>query len=123
MSVHVEPSVTVSANVGPDRPDPRQVLHGPPALKANCTKIGGPLAGVTVAIRVVGLTLLITPVIVFSSFAAQATAAINSRPTAAPVATVLFVFIIVFPTLTRPRRSATFNATLERFLVRSGEQL
>ena len=99
MSVHVEPSVTVSANVGPDRPDPRQELHGPPALKANCTTIAGPLAGVTVAIHVVGLTPLITPVIVFSSLAAQTTAAIKNRPTAAPVATVLFVFIIVPPPL------------------------
>ena len=95
MSVHVEPSVTVSANVGPDLPDPRHVLHGPPALKANCTTIGGPLAGVKVAIRVVGLTPLITPVIVFSSPAAQATAAIKNRPATPSVATVLFVFIVV----------------------------
>ena len=95
VSVHVEPSVTVSANVGPDRPDPRQLLHGPPALKANCTTIGGPLAGVTVAIRVAGLIPLITPVIVFSSPAAQATAAIKNRHTTASVVTVLFVFIVV----------------------------
>jgi len=95
VSVHVEPSVTVSANVGPDLPDPRHVLHGPPALKANCTTIGGPLAGVKVAIRVVGLTPLITPVIVFSSPAAQATAAIKNRPATPSVATVLFVFIVV----------------------------
>src|ERR1700730_1198606 len=95
VSVHVEPSVTVSANVGPDRPDPRQVLQGPPALKANCTTIGEPLAGVTVAIRVVGLTPLITPVIVFSSPAAPATAAIKNRPTTA--ATILFVLIIGTP--------------------------
>jgi hypothetical protein len=93
VSVHVDPSVTVSANVGPDRPDPRQVLHGPPALKANCTKIAGPLAGVTVAIRVAGLSLLITPVIVFSSPAARAPAAIKNRPTTTNAATVLFVFI------------------------------
>ena len=97
MSVQVEPSVIVSANVGPDRPDPRQALHGPPALKKNCTVIGGPLAGVTVAIRVVGFTLLITPVIVFSSPSAQAAAAIKNRPTTASVVTVLFVFIVVAP--------------------------
>jgi hypothetical protein len=64
-------------------------------LKANCTTIGGPLAGVTVAIRVVGLTPLITPVMVLSSAAAQATAAIKNRPTAIPAARVLFVFIIL----------------------------
>jgi hypothetical protein len=97
VSVHIEPSVTVSANVGPDRPDPRQVLQGPPALKANCTTIGGPLGGVTVAIRVVGLTPLITPVIIFSSPAARETAAIKNRPTTASAATVLFVFIVVPP--------------------------
>ena len=95
MSVHVEPSVTVSANVGPDRPDPRQVLHGPPTLKANCTTIGGPLAGVKVAIRVVELTPLITPVIDFSSTAAHATAEITNRRTAATAATVFLVLIIV----------------------------
>ena len=99
VSVQVEPSVTVSANVGPDRPDPRQALHGPPALKKNCTVIGGPLAGVTVAIRLAGSTLLITPVIVFSSPSAQAAAAaaIKNRPTRASVVAVLFVFIVVAP--------------------------
>jgi hypothetical protein len=98
VSVQVEPSVTVSANVGPDRPDPRQALHGPPALKKNCTTIGGPLAGVTVAIRFVGSTLLITPVIVFSSPSAQtAAAAIKNRPTRANVVAVLFVLIVVAP--------------------------
>src|SRR5262245_13113824 len=35
VSVQVEPSVTVSAKVGPERPDPRHALHGPPALNAN----------------------------------------------------------------------------------------
>jgi hypothetical protein len=66
-------------------------------LKANCTTIGGPLFGVTVAIRVAGLTLLITPVIVFSSPAARATAAIKSRPAITPVATALFVLITLLP--------------------------
>jgi len=81
-------------------------------LKANCTTIGGPLAGVSVAIRVVGLTPLITPVIVFSSPAARTTATVKNRPTAAPAATLLFVLIIVPPTLTRPRH----GARLKRFL-------
>src|SRR5437870_13917543 len=88
----------VSANVGPDRPDPRQAAHGPPALKANCTTIGGPLAGVTVAIRVAGFTALIIPVLVFSSPAAQPTAAITNRATAASAVKVLFgciVFMVV----------------------------
>jgi len=69
------------------------VLHGPPTLKANCTTIGGPLAGVRVAIRVVGLTPLITPVTVFSSPSAHATAVIKHNPTATAAARVLFVFI------------------------------
>jgi len=97
VSVHVEPSVTVSANVGPGRPDPMQVLHGPPALNANCTTIGAPLAGVTVAMRVAGLTQLITPVIVISTPPAQATAPINNRPIVVRAATALFTFIILIP--------------------------
>jgi hypothetical protein len=66
-------------------------------LNANCTTIGGRLAGVTVAIRVVGLTLLITPVIVFSSPAAEATVAIRNKPIATHAATVLFVLITLLP--------------------------
>src|SRR5262245_3424440 len=86
----------VSAKVGPDRPDPMQVLHGPPALNANCTTIGAPLAGVTVAIRITGSTLLMTPVIVVSPPSAQAIAAINNRPVVMAT-TALFAFIVVPP--------------------------
>jgi hypothetical protein len=93
VSVQVEPTVTVSAKMGPRRPDPRQLSHGPPASNANCTNIAGPLAGVTVAIRVAGSTLVITPVIVFSSPAARAITAIRSSATITVAVTVLFVLI------------------------------
>jgi hypothetical protein len=57
--------------------------------------IGAPVAGVTVAIRVEGLTPLITPVIVFSSFAAMAATAINERPRIALKAAVLIRAVII----------------------------
>ena len=67
-----------------------------------------------ISMSILRLFAALIPVIVFSSPAAHATAAIKNRLTTASVATVLFVFIVVPPILTRPRSSATLK---QRFVL------
>ena len=98
MSVQVEPAYRLGER-GSRPARPKTDVARATCVEENRTKIGGPLAGVTVATRVAGFTSLITPVIVCSLPAAQATAAIKKRPrTAAAVTTILFSFMVLTPT-------------------------